>query len=59
MTKCPECGSEDVLGSIAAFWVGLDKNGEAVGDWNDWQGNTELSDERHCNDCGHEWIAEE
>lgn len=57
--SCPKCGSHDVAGLVAAFWVGVDAEGlpdrplhECV------EGNTELGPERQCGDCNHEWEDE-
>jgi DNA-directed RNA polymerase subunit M/transcription elongation factor TFIIS len=55
---CPACDSTKVAGLMASFFVPL-KNGEPDGDWRDWQSDTELTPQRSCADCGHEWESDE
>lgn len=52
---CPKCGSKDVAGLIMSFWVSLDEEGQPKGQWQDWEGNTELSEKRECAKCFHNW----
>jgi hypothetical protein len=55
--KCPGCGSGDLGGKMPAFWVPLNEAGEPIGEWADWEGETEMEmgPERCCFECGHEW----
>ena len=53
--KCPGCGSAELGGQMAAFWVPLDKDGVPTGEWIDWERETELGPKRCCYECGFEW----
>lgn len=53
---CPECGSNNISGLMASFWVKLDPDGETMaGNWNDYESATEIGPERMCSDCGEEF----
>lgn len=53
--RCPNCGNTQVSGLMASFFVPLDQDGEPDGDWNDWNGESELTPTRTCHKCDHEW----
>ena len=55
MDSCPKCGSTELLGLFAAFWVKLDSAGEPIGQWRDWQSETEITEKRTCLRCDHEF----
>jgi len=38
-----------------SFWVALDEDEEPSGNWRDWEGRTELGNERLCRACGEEF----
>lgn len=52
---CPKCGSHNISGLMAAFWVSLNRDGEMSGQWRDYEESTEIGPERLCKDCGHEF----
>ena len=52
---CPKCGSKPVGGLMESFYVVLGADGSPVGQWTDWDSETELGSGRLCYDCGHEW----
>jgi hypothetical protein len=56
--QCPKCGSRNIAGLIAAFWVRLDKDGQPKDQWRDCESETELTEKRSCGECGHEWDDE-
>lgn len=56
--KCPKCGSTEVSGLMEAFWVMLDQDDQPEGQWQDWEGCTEIGDKRMCTECEHEFEAE-
>lgn len=56
--RCPECGSAHVGGLMQAFWVPLQDDDSPDGDWNDWNGDSELGAQRMCYDCEHEWCGD-
>lgn len=58
--KCPNCGSNELSGLVEAFWVQLDKHGDALqhyGRTPDWESQSCIGEERECNDCGHRFQA--
>jgi hypothetical protein len=53
MNRCPKCGSTNILGLVAAFWVRVDENGDPVGDPS-WRTESEVTEQRMCGECGEE-----
>ncbi|GEM_PF-4420648 len=53
--RCPECGSEKISGLMASFWVSLESDETMQGQWSDYEGATEIGEERLCAECGHEF----
>lgn len=53
--ECPKCSSPNVAGEMGAFWVGLDSERHPQGQWNDYEGSTDLTGKLLCSDCEHEW----
>lgn len=53
--QCPQCGSTKLSGLMAAFWVSLTPEETLDGQWSDYEGCTEIGEERLCSDCGHEF----
>lgn len=53
--RCPKCSSFNVSGLMASFWVKLDDEGMVRDEWAAFQSETELTEERLCESCGHEW----
>lgn len=53
--ECPACHGGNVSGLVGAFWAPVDESGDMEGQWLDYQGSTELTGDRHCTDCNHEW----
>jgi hypothetical protein len=54
--RCPKCGSGDVAGLVAAFWVSLNEDGEPeIPLHKSVESNTELTAQRQCTHCEHEW----
>jgi hypothetical protein len=51
--KCPECGCLELLGLYASFWVELNKEGDSLISWADFESNTEITDKRQCFKCHH------
>ena len=49
--RCPLCGNPPTAGLFAAFLVSLDKDGNPVGQWSDYESSTELTYTRYCGDC--------
>lgn len=56
--QCPKCSSKEVAGLMQAFWVSLKEDGTPKEQWRDWESNTELTTDRECADCGHQWQSE-
>ena len=52
--RCPKCGSGDVRGLVASFWVPLDADPFD----HDWQSESDIGPERYCNACECEWDLE-
>ena len=52
---CPVCGSKKIGGLMSSFFVPLNSDGEPDGDWNDWSAESDLSAQRVCYGCEHEW----
>ena len=52
---CPKCGSTKIAGLMQSFWVELDSDETMKGNWNDYEGCSELGEERLCSDCGNEF----
>lgn len=58
--RCPECDSENVSGRYAAFWVPVgDTDEDEAQNFHDHQGSTELTEDRMCGDCDHEWDSDD
>ena len=57
--KCPKCGSADLSGLMASFYVKLDGAGSPVGSWEDWESDTELTGRRLCDSCGCEFDCDD
>jgi hypothetical protein len=55
--KCPNCGSTDIAGLMAAFWVGL-TDGVFAGNFGDHCADTEVGTERKCCSCEEEFELE-
>jgi hypothetical protein len=49
--RCPKCGSGNVSGLVAAFWVSMDD----VHDDIKWTTESEIGPERLCRACEHSW----
>lgn len=56
---CPSCGSKNIVGKMAAFWVALGEDGEPKDRWEEMQSETELTSHRECGDCFHEWDVDD
>jgi hypothetical protein len=56
---CKKCGSEDIGGLYASFWVPLTPNGAATLDWHQCEAETFIGHARLCYSCGHQWGDEE
>lgn len=53
---CPSCYSTDISGLYSSFWAPLDKQGaDAAVNFSDHESCTELTDQRLCAACGHEF----
>lgn len=57
-TPCPECGSTNVAGLMEAFWTELEDDEPKQNWFLDARSCTELTMQRSCGDCGHEWEVE-
>ncbi len=55
IATCPQCGSAEVSGEMASFYVPLTDEGDMDGEWLDYESCTELTDNRSCQKCGHMW----
>ncbi len=56
MDKCPKCDCTELSGMYHGFYAPLDKNGEDKAiNFGDHASSTELSTQRSCHDCGHEF----
>jgi len=53
--KCPNCGSDQIGGLMAAFFVPIDQEGEMIGQWREYQSETAIGTVRLCYGCEHEW----
>ncbi len=53
--KCPKCGCVKLLGLMGSFWVELNLDGEPVKPWQDFSSETEVTENRMCTECDHEW----
>jgi hypothetical protein len=51
-SKCPLCGSTQLGGLMSSFFVAIDADGSPLGQWQDWESETELGAERCCYSCG-------
>lgn len=56
---CPKCGSHDVAGLVASFWAVLNDNGDIKSEWRQLEAETELTPQRRCYVCDHEWGCDE
>lgn len=55
-SACPHCGSHQVSGLVAAFWVAVDEDGSPVKPLHECvDSDTEIGLERMCRNCGKEW----
>jgi|JI10StandDraft_1071094.scaffolds.fasta_scaffold22855_3 hypothetical protein len=53
---CPHCGSSQVSGLVAAFWVAVDAIGRPEKPLHECvDSDTEIGLERLCRNCGKEW----
>lgn len=55
LNECPKCGSQEVSGLVGSFYAPIDRDGELEGQWSDYQSSTELTGEKMCRKCDHEW----
>lgn len=49
--RCPGCGSDRVQGLVAAFWVPINTDPNAVR----WNSESEIGEDRICLECEAEW----
>jgi len=56
--RCPQCGSANIAGLVASFFALLDDSGQLLDDWRSLESETELTPQRNCADCGHDWESD-
>lgn len=56
---CPKCGSTEILGLVASFWVRMSSDNEPESDWDkSVRSETDITEQRMCQQCDHEFAIE-